>query len=225
MTTKRLIIVGDGETAQLAYEYFTHDSEYEVAGFAVEKAFLSNDRLYNLPVTPFEEMLKRYPPDHYHAFIAVSYTQLNRIRTRLFRIVKRMGYPVASYISTSAFIWHNVKIGQNCFILENNVVQHGVKIADNVILWSGNHIGHQSSIGRNTYIASHVVVSGFCKIGKSCFLGVNCCLNDRIAIADDCIIGSGSVVVRDTLPGKVYTGNPAKMREASSYKVFKVKGD
>ena len=223
MNNKNLIIVGDGETAQIAYEYFSHDSDYKVIGFSVEKAFLKKDTLYDLPVTPFEELKRRYTPQQHSVFIAISYTQLNRIRARLYHAVKRMGFPLASYISTNAFVWHNVKIGENCFILENNVIQHGVKISNNVILWSGNHIGHQSIIGENTYIASHVVISGFCQIGESCFLGVNCCLNDNIKIAKDCIIGSGAVVVRDTEPGKVYTGNPAKPREASSYQTFKVK--
>lgn len=36
---KKLVIVGSGEFAEIAYEYFTYDSEYEVVGFAVEKEF------------------------------------------------------------------------------------------------------------------------------------------------------------------------------------------
>jgi hypothetical protein len=31
MTRKKLLIVGDGEFAEIACEYFTHDSDYEVA--------------------------------------------------------------------------------------------------------------------------------------------------------------------------------------------------
>lgn len=33
---KNLVTIGTGETACLAYEYFTHDSEYEVLAFAME---------------------------------------------------------------------------------------------------------------------------------------------------------------------------------------------
>ena len=32
---KKLILVGAGELAEIAYEYFTHDSEYEVVAFSV----------------------------------------------------------------------------------------------------------------------------------------------------------------------------------------------
>ncbi|HEC1754848.1 TPA: sugar O-acyltransferase, partial [Campylobacter lari] len=32
---KKLIIIGTGETASLAYEYFTNDSDYNIIAFAI----------------------------------------------------------------------------------------------------------------------------------------------------------------------------------------------
>jgi sugar O-acyltransferase (sialic acid O-acetyltransferase NeuD family) len=220
----KLIIVGDGETAQIAYEYFTYDSPYEVIAFSVEKEFLKGKELFGLPVVPFEDMESSYDPEKFMVYVAISYTQLNRIRSRLYKKTKEKGFSLASYVSSKAFVWRTVEIGENCFVFENNVVQHGVKIGNNVILWSGNHIGHQTRITDNCYVASHVVISGFCEIGENCFLGVNCSFNDKIKIAKDCIIGSGAVVIRDTEPGKVYAGNPAKPLKKSSYEAFQVKG-
>ncbi len=219
---QKLIIIGDGETAQLACEYFTHDSELTVAGFAVEERYRKTEGLCGLPVVPLESVEKRFAPEDYAAFVAISYTQLNRVRTRLFEHMQSRGYALASYVSSRAFVWRTASIGKNCFVLENNVVQHGVRIEDNVFLWSGNHIGHQTVIRRNTYIASHVVISGFCEIGASCFVGVNAAFNDKIKVGEDGIIGSGAVVVRDTEPGRVYVGNPAKALGKSSFDTFGV---
>jgi sugar O-acyltransferase (sialic acid O-acetyltransferase NeuD family) len=221
---QKLIIIGDGETAQLACEYFTHDSGLTVAGFAVEERFRKVESLHGLPVVPLETLEKRFAPGDHAAFVAISYTRLNRVRTRLYEQIKGRGYSLASYVSSKAFVWRTARIGENCFILENNVIQHGVTIEDNVYLWSGNHIGHQTVIRRNTYIASHVVVSGFCEIGESCFIGVNAAFNDKIKVGRDDIIGSGAVVVRDTEPGKVYVGNPAKPLARDSFTVFGVGG-
>ena len=36
--THKLVIVGDGEFGDIAYQYFTYDSPYEVVAFAVERA-------------------------------------------------------------------------------------------------------------------------------------------------------------------------------------------
>ena len=220
---QKLVIVGDGETAQIAYEYFTMDSKWEVAAFAVESQFLTKRKLQDLPVVAFEDLEKEYNPQDFGAFVAVSYTQLNRVRARIYRAVRQKGFSTPSYVSSKAFVWRTASIGDNCFILEGNVIQHGVKVENNVVIWSGNHIGHQTQIRPNCYIASHVVISGFCEIGENCFLGVNSCLADRVRIAEDCIIGAGAVVLKDTEPGKVYVGNPARALEKSSYDAFGVK--
>ena len=221
----KLVIVGTGETANIAYEYFTHDSSYEVVAFSVEQNYLRMRELFGLPIVSFEELEHFYSPTNYNVFVAISYTQLNRVRTRLYNAAKRKGFTAASYVSSNAFVWRNVEIGENCFILENNVLQYHVKIANNVILWSGNHIGHQSVIKDNCYISSHVVISGFCEIGENCFVGVNSCICDNVKIAKDCIIGAGAVVINGTEPRKVYVGNPANPLTKDSFATFRVEQD
>ena len=220
---QKLIIVGAGEFAEMAYEYFTHDSPYEVVAFSVEKDYLKSKELFGLPVVPFEELENLYDPSKYKVFVAVTYTQLNRVRTRLYKEAKKKGFSAVSYVSSRAFVWRNVEIGENCFIFENNVIQYRVKVGNNVIMWSGNHVGHRSTIKDNCFISSHVVISGYCEVGENCFLGVNSCIADYKKIAKDCIIGAGAVVLKDTEEGKVYVGNPAKPLEKSSFTAFKVR--
>jgi sugar O-acyltransferase (sialic acid O-acetyltransferase NeuD family) len=219
-----LVIVGDGEFAEIAYEYFTHDSPHEVVGFAVEREFLKKSTLFDRPVVPLEDAANHFAPDQHSCFVAVTYTQLNRVRTRLYQTAKSLGYTPTSYISSRAFVWHNAIIGENCFLFENNVVQYHVSIGNNVIMWSGNHVGHRSIIRDHCFLSSHVVVSGYCEIGESCFLGVNSTLADHIKIARDCVIGAGAVIARDTEEGKVYVGpREAEPTKVGSLRLFKVK--
>jgi sugar O-acyltransferase (sialic acid O-acetyltransferase NeuD family) len=220
---EKIIIIGAGEFAQIAYEYFTHDSPYEVVAFSAEKEFITEPELLGLPVIPFEEIEIHYNPQQFSAYVAITYTQLNRVRARLYHEAKKKGYRFISYVSSHAFIWHNVEIGENTFIFENNVLQHMVKIGNNVVLWSGNHIGHRTIIRDHVYASSHCVISGYCDIGEYCFLGVNSTYNDKIKVAKDCIIGSGAVVVKNTEERKVYVGNPAKPMEKDSFTCFGVK--
>lgn len=221
---KKLVIVGAGEFGEIAYEYFTDDSEYEVVAFAVEKKYRNKDILRNLPIIDFEELENIYPCNQYDVFIAITYVKLNRERTRLYNICKKLGYKCASYISSYSFVWKNVEIGENTFIFEDNTIQYNVKIGNNVILWSGNHVGHRSVINDNCWITSHVVISGFCEIGKNCFVGVNATMGDNIKISDDVILGAGAVAVKDLeVKAGVYVGNPARILEdRNSYKQFNV---
>ena len=218
----KLVIVGDGETAELAYEYFTHDSAHEVVAFSVEREYATKEELFGLPIVPFEEVEQLFPAAEYSAFVAISYTKLNRVRTRLYQETKRKGYEIVSYVSSKAFVWHNVEIGENCFILENNVLQYAVRVSNNVVMWSGNHVGHQTVIRQNAFVSSHVVISGYCDVGENCFLGVNSCIANNVKIAQDCLIGMGAVINKDTEERKVYVGNPSRAIK-DSFEVYGLK--
>lgn len=221
--SKKLLIVGAAETAEIAYEYFTVDSEYEVVGFAVERDYRKSEFLNQLPVVCLDEIEQHFSPQDVYAFVAVSSTQLNRVRTRLYLDVKNRGYRLASYLSSRAFIWRNVEIGENCFVFEGNTLQPFVRIGNNVVLWSGNHIGHNTTIGDNCFVSSHVVVSGFCEIGDNSFLGVNSTIINNITVGKDCFVGAGSIIQRNTPNGAVYQAESTPMSKVGSLKLFRVK--
>jgi sugar O-acyltransferase (sialic acid O-acetyltransferase NeuD family) len=205
-----LVLVGAGEFARIAHEYFTHDAGRDIVAYAVERAWLAEDTIEGTPVVAVEDIEARYPPGEVDLFVAIPASGLNRLRTRFYRDLKGRGYTFASYISSRAFVWRNATVGENSFIFENNVVQPFVAIGNNCILWSGNHIGHRTVVRDNVFMASHAVVSGYCDIGESSFIGVNATFNDKVRVAADNVIGSGALVVRDTEPGLVYVGSPAK---------------
>lgn len=194
---KKLIIIGDGEFAEIAYEYFTHDSQYEVVGFSVEKLFFKKKTLYELPIVPFEEIESYFSPIDHEIFTAITFPNLNRVRTRLYHASKEKGYICATYVSSKAFVWRNAIIGENCFIFENNIIQHHCNIGNNVVLWSGNSIAHRTSIGNNCFISCLVTVSGYCNIGENCFIGANSTFSDNVSIGKDCFIGAGCLIKSD----------------------------
>ncbi|AJQ87997.1 acetyltransferase [Xanthomonas oryzae pv. oryzicola] len=207
---KQLVIIGAGEFAQIACEYFQHDSHYTVVAFSVERDFLLQHTLAELPVVAYEELEQRYPPEQYEVFVAIPATRLNRLRTRFFQDVVQRGYRCATYVSSRAFVWHNAQIGANCFIFEGNVIQPFTRIGDNCVLWSGNHIGHRTAVRDHVFIASHAVISGYCEIGQGSFIGVNATLSDKVRIAANNIIGAGALVTRHTEAERVYVGSPAR---------------
>lgn len=221
--SKNLLIVGAGEFAEIAWQYFTHDSEYEVVGFAVEKEYLTDEKIFGLPVIELEKIENFFSSEEVWVHIAISSKNLNQVRERLFFYMKNKGYKFANYVSSKSFVWHTVELGENIFIFENNVLQHGAKIGSGVVLWSGNHIGHRTEIGDFCFLSSHVVVSGFCKVGARCFLGVNSSLADQVSIGKDTFVGLGSAINKTcSTVGAIITGNPAKISKVSAYRYFKL---
>ncbi|HRL26763.1 MAG TPA: acetyltransferase [Alcaligenes sp.] len=203
---KPLIIFGNTEMAELAHFYFKNDSEYEISAFTVDSEYIKEDTFCGLPVTPFEQLQNLLPPENHSIYIALAYSKLNTIRKEKYLAAKKMGYQCASYISPRATILNEGRIGENCFIFEDNTVQPFVQIGNNVTLWSGNHIGHHSVIHDHTFVASHAVISGGVVIGEQCFIGVNATLRDHITVGDRCVIGAGALLLSDAEPDGVYGG-------------------
>lgn len=206
--TQKLVIFGAGQIAELAYYYFKNDSDYDVVAFMVDAPFLRETMFLGLPVFPFGEVLQRFPPDHYSFFVAMSYKGCNSVRLEKYLAVKALGYRCANYISSRASLLNEGRIGDNCFILEDNTVQPLVTIGNNVTLWSGNHIGHHSVIHDHCFISSQVVVSGGVVIGEACFIGVNATLRDHVRIGPRCVIGAGALLLSDAEGGGVYMADP-----------------
>ena len=203
---KSLIIFGTAEIAELAYFYFTNDSDYEVVAFTVDDEFVDNDSLLGLPVIPFSEITNKFPPEENAMHVALSYSKLNQLRQEKYEQAKGSGYKLASYICSKSVIWNDLETGDNCFILENQTIQPTVKIGNNVMLWSGNHIGHGTVIRDHAYVSSHVVIAGHCIIGNRCFLGINSTIKDFTTVGDDCFVAMDASVINDLGDGSVVLG-------------------
>lgn len=218
----KLVIVGDSAFAEVAHEYFETDSEYQVVGFSVEAAYLYRRELFGLPVVAFETVQESFNPAEHDVFVAVVYTQLNRLRTRLCALAKNKGFRLARYVSKQAVVSRSASIGEHCFIFEGNMIQPFVRISDNVILWSGNHIGHHSVIKENVFVSSHVVISGFAEIGENSFLGVNASISNNVKVAKDCWVGPGITIAKDTKPGELYRPAHAEASKVDTLRFFKL---
>lgn len=223
---KKIVIFGLGETAHLAYEYFTHDPAYhdhEVVAFCCDAEYIKEPTFLGLPVVAMDDIAAHYPPADHFAFAAASSGSLNRTRATLYQKAKSLGYPFVSYVSSRAFVWHNVEIGENCFILEDNTLQPFTRIGNNVVLWSGNHIGHRSMIEDHCFLTSHVVVSGYCKVGPYSFMGVNSALADHVTVAADNFIGMGTILNKNTVENGFYVGNPAELKKVPAKRFCGIK--
>lgn len=210
---KKVVIFGVLDTAELAHYYLENDSDYEVVAFTVHKKYREIDTFRGLPVVDFEKVQENYSPLEFMLFAPMTGRIMNKLRAKVYNEGKQKGYTFISYISSKATICDN-KIGENCFILEDNTIQPFTKIGNNVVLWSGNHIGHHGEIKDHVFFTSHVVLSGHCVVESYCFFGVNATIRDYTHLAEGSLIAMGaSLTKQNTDAWSVYVGNPAKKLE------------
>jgi len=205
---KPIVIFGGSEIARAACTYFTHDSNYEVMAFTVDRAYIKEPMIRGLPVIAFEEIEQHFAPSEVGMFVALGYQNICRTRQAKYEAAKAKGYTLVSYICSRASVFPGSTIGENSFVGEMSVLQAHACLGNNVWVWSGNLIGHDVSIGDHCFISSHVVIGGNAKVGQRCFFGMNATVRDGIVVADECVIGAQAWISKNTEASGVYAALP-----------------
>jgi sugar O-acyltransferase (sialic acid O-acetyltransferase NeuD family) len=200
---KKVVIFGVGNFSKLVFTYLKNSS-HEVVGFTVNNHLLKENTFLNLPVTPFEKIKQEFPPENFCLFIAMGHTNNNKNRARIFDECKKLGYELLTYVHPTSIIGEDVKLGENCLILENNVIQPFVTLEDDVIIWSNNVISHDVLIKEHCFIIHNVVISGFVTIEPYCILAANSTIRNRVTIAKESIIGMNALIMKNTVEKGVY---------------------
>ena len=212
---KKVVIFGTGELAQRIF-FYLKDSDDQVLAFCANKSKIDKEELLGLPVIAFENIKETFPPAEFSMFIALAYSEMNKKRTKFFNEAKNKGYELYSFVHPSTKIWDEFEMGENCFILANNVIQPFVKLGNNVLIGSNNLISHNTTIGDNCFITSNVTMGGHITMGKNCFVGLSATINQRIKIGNECIIGAGTIITKDINDKEVYAENSSKKLPQSS---------
>ncbi len=212
---KKVVIFGTGELAQRIF-FYLKDSDDQVIAFCANKSKIDKEELLGLPVIAFENIEEKFPPTEFSMFIALAYSEMNKKRAKFFNEAKNKDYELYSFVHPSTKIWDEFEMGENCFILANNVIQPFVKIGNNVLIGSNNLISHNTTIGDNCFITSNVTMGGHITMGKNCFVGLSATINQRIKIGDECIIGAGTIITKDINDKEVYAENSSKKLPQSS---------
>jgi sugar O-acyltransferase (sialic acid O-acetyltransferase NeuD family) len=208
--SKKLIIFGVGELAELAHFYFTHDSNFEVCGFTLNKNLIKANDFKGLPVVEYENICNFFPPSEYQMFIAIGYSNLNKNRKDKYEDAKQKGYTLASYVSSKSTSWPDLVVGENTFIMEDNTIMPFCQIGNNVLIWVNSIIAHHMIIKDHVTITSHCAIGGNVEIEEMAFIGLNSSIRNNIKIGKGSVIGTAANVVKDVEDYTLMIGNPAK---------------
>ena len=224
----KVILFGVGQAAKRAYWYLTHDSQYEVAAFTVDPAYIKEDKLFGLPVVSFENIESIYPPSKYKMLLHINSTLpikvggLDRLRNKKYYEAKAKGYELINYISSQATTWPGLTIGDNCRILANSTVEPFARIGNDVTIGVGSMVSHDTVIKDHCTVIHNAVVLGNVTVEPYCFIGTNATIRSGITIARECIIGAGALILEDTVEKGIYKGNPAQLLPIPSDKLKKL---
>ncbi len=136
-------------------------------------------------------------------FVPLGFQRMNALRAEKYLDAKAKGYRFVSYVSSHLYALEDLAVGENCFILDSQIVNLDVKIGNNVTIWSGNHLGDRTVVGDHVWISSHVSVAGDVTIGDSCFLGVSSCVSNGVTLGARTFVGANVLIAQSTQPERV----------------------
>ncbi len=206
----KLLIVGTGDYAEVAFFFLEKTGMYEIVGFSEERAYRKLPDLCNLPIYDLEDIGTKFPKEVCKILVAIGPNRVNTVRERIFNELRALGYSFITYVHESAFVWDVSALGVNTFIFPHVIVEPFATVGNNCVMWSGSVLAHHATLEDHCFLAPGVNISGRTRVKNNCFLGINSTVRDNIVIGEKCIIGAGSVIKKSTQPFGVYssTGTP-----------------
>jgi sugar O-acyltransferase (sialic acid O-acetyltransferase NeuD family) len=160
--------------------------------------------VFNGPQFPEEVMSKL---GSFEVIIALSRMEK---RKELIRQVQAIPLTLTNIIHPSAIISKSARIGKGCLIAPGVIIGPGVEIGDHTILNSAVTIDHDTVIQENVIMGAGVHLPGYVKVLSDTFIGVGSCAVNGVTIGRNCLIGAGSVVIKDIPDDVIAAGVPAK---------------
>lgn len=218
-----VVIFGEGKYAEVIAHYLLNQGLYRIVAFTADADHISKSELLERPVLPFEGIKEEFPPDRCKMFVALGYQRMNGLRAEKYQAAKAKGYELISFVDLSATV--GGRAGDNCLILEYNIVQPTARVGNNVSLWVGNHVGHHSRIGDHCFLTGQVMVGGNTTIGQRCFIGMNATIGHNIIIGDGCLIGARALIMKDAEPGSVFIAPSTPKYRLDAQSFLKLRGE
>lgn len=112
-------------------------------------------------------------------------------------------------IDRTALISPVAKIGYGCIVGAYTIISANVTIGNHVMIQSYDDFGHDSEIGDYASIESYVFLGGYSKVGELSTMHTKSGIIPHKTVGKECVVGFGSVVIRDVKDGLHVFGNPA----------------
>ena len=206
---KKLVIIGAGdfarETAWIAERMNGQSPQWDIMGF-VDDA-LAGKRVDGYPVLGTIEWLKEYPEDIWvTCAIGTGY-----VRKRIWSSLAECGniHP-ATLIDPSVIIGKNSEIGEGSIICAGTILAIAAKPGFNSIINLSCTIGHDTVLEECCTVHPGTNISGKVHVGSCTDIGTGTKVIQGLTICAGCMIGAGSVVVRNIMEPGTYVGVPVK---------------
>lgn len=124
-----------------------------------------------------------------------------------------LGVPPDGY---ATLLHPGVEVPRGCSIGDGSILLAGVVLTADVTV--GRHVvgmpsvvlTHDCVVADFATVCAGVVLGGRVRVGGGAYVGMAASVRESVVLGEECVVGMGSVVLRDVPAGETWAGNPAR---------------
>jgi len=124
-------------------------------------------------------------------------------------MIESKGGIFISIMHPTALVNTVANIGKGCYVGPFTAISTNVKIGNHVMIQSYDNFGHDVEIGDYASIESYVFLGGYAQVGELSTMHTKSSIIPHKSVGKECVVGFGSVVMRNFKDGVHVFGNPA----------------
>lgn len=210
---KDLVIIGAGgfgrEVLWTAQSCNKTSKKYNIIGFIDDDKILTNNVTHGIKVLGGTEWFSTQKTRNLHCVIAIGDS---KIRQAIVEKIEKTNVKFTTLIHPSVIHSDSVEIGEGTIVQAGSVLTVDTKIGNHCKIDTNCTIAHDCILEDYVTLNPGVHINGNNRVETGAYLGSGVVTKEKIRIGKWCIIGAGTVLIKDTKDFSVYVGVPGKIK-------------
>jgi sugar O-acyltransferase (sialic acid O-acetyltransferase NeuD family) len=208
---KRIILIGGGPHAEVVADIVEQEGLYQIAGITDTQRSVG-DPFLDYSVIGIQEQLASLMGE-YDVSGGVVCIGDNYLREKVAMALRAQvsDFEFATAIHPTAAISPHAEIGEGSVIMPGCVVNTGARVGRHCIINTLSSLEHRSTMGDYSSLSAGVITGGFSTLGHHSALALGVTVLDRVRVGSNVVVGSGSLVMKDTEDNVLMYDSPARV--------------
>lgn len=208
---KNVVLFGGGNQAHYTADIIEKEKKYKIIGI-IDSKHQVGTTLHGYPVIGRQEdigeLVVTYSIDGGIVTIGDNWSR--------YRIVRQIESLLPTFqwfnaIHPSVIIGNGVNIGVGVVAMAGCIINPRTKIGNFTFFATGAQIDHDCEVNDYASVSAGSLTGGYVVLGKFSALTLGVTVLDRLKIGENCLIGAGSLVLKDVPDNVVAYGTPCRV--------------